>query len=395
MVGDIEGWLNRLGDDEPSIDITVVPARALESWWGIPDEDLHRMTRIYFPRNSESLMGYDVLFFNHARLNFFTPRQLFMMVDFVGTERKVSIAWQQDVPPFTDVSSQWLYSPLSDAFPIDMEKFIYESSLGTHWLWWDNKPLKLVSGRPPVFSVFESTGIFDSRIYRASRPCYAKEGATIWVYILDGPRDDPEAPAFISWRYGDSDAWCFGIHPGEADQGRIGGGDPAVMSPDDAGRWWELIFLNICFYSIGRETLSLEEAVDKLSVKTQFSYFRDVASMSQDIIDFVSKVGANSVRAESTLSQANQVRSEAEIDYLERRYEVASEKMEDASQLVDQAIDEAFLAKDAALLWIYISEWLVTTSTALVSGVILWWLMVRRRLYREVTTTQLHHLKES
>jgi hypothetical protein len=392
MVGDIEGWLNRLGDDEPAIDITLVPSRASEHWWGIPDEDLWRMTRIYFPRNSVSLMEYDVLFFNHARLNLFTPRQQGMMVDLVGTEGKVSIAWQQDVPPFADVSIQWLHSPLSDAFPIDMEKFVYESSIGTHWLWWDNRPLKLVSGRPPVFSVFENTDIFDARIYRASRPCYAKEGATIWVYLLDGPRNDPEAPAFISWRYGDSDAWCFGINPGEARQGRIGGGDPNVMAPAEAGRWWELMFLNICFYSSGRETLSLNEAVNKLSVKEEFYNFRDTASMSRDIVDFVSKVGANIVRAESILSQANQAKFDAEIDYLERRYEEAAEKMEDAMEIAKQAVEEAMLAKDRALVWIYFAEWLVTTSVALASGVVLWSLMIRRRLYKEITTTQLRHL---
>jgi hypothetical protein len=53
------------------------------------------------------------------------------------------------------------------------------------------------------------------------------------------------------------------------------------------------------------------------------------------------------------------------------------------------AMDEARMAKDTALLWIYISEWMVTTAVALISGTILWWLMVRRELYREVTTTQL------
>jgi hypothetical protein len=164
------------------------------------------------------------------------------------------------------------------------------------------------------------------------------------------------------------------------------------MTPAEAGRWWELIFLNICYYSSGWETLSFEEAVDKLSVKTKFAYFRDSASMSQDIIDFVSKVGANTIQAETILFQANLVKSEAEIDYIERRYEEAADKMEDASQFVDQAMDEAFLAKDRALFWIYLSEWLVTTSAGLVSGVVLWWLMVRRRLYREVTTTQLRHL---
>ena len=316
MVGDLEGWLNRLGDDEPAIDVTIVPARAVEGWWGIPDEDLYRMTRIYFPRNSESIMRYDVLFFNHPRLNLFTPRQQQMMVDFVGTEGKVSVAWVLD-NPFSDISIPWLNSPLSDVFPVDIERYIYEKSIGTVDLWWGDRPLRLATGRPAVFGVFESTGIFNARIYRASRPCYAKEGATIWAYMIDGPPGNPEAPAFISWPYEDSDTWAFGIHPGEARQ--------AAVAMVQAGGWWELIFLNICFYSSGRETLSFEEGVQKRSVKAQFAYFRDTASLFQEIVEFVSKLGANTARAEDILSQANQIKDEAEADYLDRRYGDAEE----------------------------------------------------------------------
>ena len=53
MVGDLQGWPNHLGDDEPAIDITLVPARAFEL--GIPDEEVYRQSRIYFPRNWQSL----------------------------------------------------------------------------------------------------------------------------------------------------------------------------------------------------------------------------------------------------------------------------------------------------------------------------------------------------
>jgi len=259
-----------------------------------------------------------------------------------------------------------------------MEKYVYGTPQAVKDAWWENVRLRLAPGLPPVFSVFESTGIFEARIYRTSRPCHAKEGATVWLYMIDGPPTMPEAPAFISWPYGASDAWAFGLHPGEdRPQWEV------------AGAWWELIFLNVCFYSTGREVLSFDEGVYKRSVKTQFSYFRESASMFRSIIDFVTKVGANTNQAESVLSEAVRVNSEAEMDYLERRYEEAGERMEKALQLVNQAMDEAKLAKGRALFWIYLSEWMATTAAALVSAVVLWRLMIRRSLYREVTTTQL------
>jgi hypothetical protein len=63
--------------------------------------------------------------------------------------------------------------------------------------------------------------------------------------------------------------------------------------------------------------------------------------------------------------------------------------MRDALSIARQAMEETNKAKDRALIWIYISQWMVTTAVA---GVTLWWLMVRRKLYREVTTTQLRQL---
>jgi hypothetical protein len=44
--------------------------------------------------------------------------------------------------------------------------------------------------------------------------------------------------------------------------------------------------------------------------------------------------------------------------------------------------------KDQAMLWIYLIEWTVVTATFAIGGVVLWSLMVRRRLYREVGETK-------
>ena len=49
----------------------------------------------------------------------------------------------------------------------------------------------------------------------------------------------------------------------------------------------------------------------------------------------------------------------------------------------------AIQAKDNALFWIFVIEWFVVTGTSMVAGALLWSLMVRRRLYREVGETRL------
>ena len=49
----------------------------------------------------------------------------------------------------------------------------------------------------------------------------------------------------------------------------------------------------------------------------------------------------------------------------------------------------ALHAKDEALVWVYVVEWLTVSGTALVSAGAIWTLMVRRVAYREVVTTKL------
>lgn len=59
--------------------------------------------------------------------------------------------------------------------------------------------------------------------------------------------------------------------------------------------------------------------------------------------------------------------------------------IEDSRQANDVAMDEL----NRALLWIHVINWLVVCGTFMASGFVLWTLMVRRRLYREVASTRL------
>jgi len=44
--------------------------------------------------------------------------------------------------------------------------------------------------------------------------------------------------------------------------------------------------------------------------------------------------------------------------------------------------------KNAAMRWVFLSEWLVVTGTFCISGISVWSLMVRRKAYRAAATTR-------
>ena len=63
--------------------------------------------------------------------------------------------------------------------------------------------------------------------------------------------------------------------------------------------------------------------------------------------------------------------------------------------LLREADELALRAKQTALFWVYVIEWLVVTATLLVCATVLWALMVRRRLYREVSATRIKSLSDA
>ncbi len=52
---------------------------------------------------------------------------------------------------------------------------------------------------------------------------------------------------------------------------------------------------------------------------------------------------------------------------------------------------EAARLKERSLfwVWVYVIEWTVTSSALIISGFLVWTLMIRRRLYREARTTRM------
>ncbi len=107
------------------------------------------------------------------------------------------------------------------------------------------------------------------------------------------------------------------------------------------------------------------------------------------VVDFAEKVGANLGQIERQMMGLDSARRQTERLYIQNRMEECYDLSLRLKSDYGQLIDGAMRAKDRALLWIFVVEWLVTFAALMLAGVVLWVLMVRRGLYREVGQTRL------
>ncbi len=119
--------------------------------------------------------------------------------------------------------------------------------------------------------------------------------------------------------------------------------------------------------------------------------FKDVYDETQVItgtIDFISKFGADTRKVDRKLSEADARLKEAKKHFVDLELVESKQIADEVFGMLQEAYDLALEARDLALFWIFITEWLVVSATGLICGFVVWTLMVKRRLYREVKVTR-------
>jgi hypothetical protein len=139
--------------------------------------------------------------------------------------------------------------------------------------------------------------------------------------------------------------------------------------------------------------LAKTELIDDVEVfhrmKSDLNIFRSRLTVLLSLKDFIDKFGANTDRIQNEIFPLQEIFADATALYLEHRFSESEVTIRSGLDRLVDAEEVARREKDRALLWVYIIEWLAASSTFFVSGFILWTLMVRRRLYRDVETTKL------
>jgi hypothetical protein len=106
------------------------------------------------------------------------------------------------------------------------------------------------------------------------------------------------------------------------------------------------------------------------------------------LLDFTEAFGANTRRMTPLFEEMDETIARAGQYYLELRFQEVLQEYGEVDMIMLEAEQEAVKLKNETLMWVHITEWLVVTGTAMTVGAVLWTLMVKRKLYKQVAVTR-------
>jgi hypothetical protein len=332
----------------------------------IPDDDAKRYTRLYFPRTRELLYDYSMLFFVDCDMSPFSGTQVSLMLGGVE-EGELGTFWTFG-PHYGSVAS----CDLQQVIPHEMSRDF------NSWAWGhDYYRVLFRRDRPPVFTPFIELGLENVRAYGCGQ-LTPRPGTVIWGDLVPFGW-----PWMASWEFGGQGGLCW------------------VTADDLDHPFWERstygfsenkypvdILANIITYTVGGELP--EDVLLPIYIRRELQSFNNGRNLFVGVIEFVEKFGADTGDLyEELLVLDSGTMYDAKNAYMEGEYAEALAKAKLGNEEIAELVGRALDARERALLWIFVIEWLVVSGASMVSGFVLWTLMVRRRVYREVETTRL------
>ncbi len=106
------------------------------------------------------------------------------------------------------------------------------------------------------------------------------------------------------------------------------------------------------------------------------------------MLEFADLMGANVGKIERELGSVNALRKRTDELWIQGEFQQCRNELEEVLEMLTTVNAQALAAKESALLWIYITEWTAVTGTLCAAGSLVWTLMIRKSMYREVRTTR-------
>jgi len=367
FMGDSEMEPNKVAPimvQDPMLDLERIPVEALTGSGDI--EVVARGLRMYFPRVARQVYeGYDVLIIADAKEPFF-PRKVQNWFKDAVIEHGVGFLMAGGPQSFGGYGPwghpSWDGSPVADVLPVICLAEWQYSNNAYHLV-----PVEQYKEHPLVRNLpWKQVALRDyNRVQE-------KPGA-----VVVGRSDSypPGSPILTYMELGK------GI--GEAFVFDWGGGSVREF---DVWAYGPIALSNMLYW-IARVSIPEDMGV-YLRVRNLFAKYLSLRSYALSVMDFAEKFGANMDKAGGALLDSDTDRKQVVALYVTGGYEESLTKLESALENLNRVSELALKAKDQALLWVYVVEWFTVSGTAMLAGVILWTLMIRRSAYREVGTTR-------
>ena len=347
-----------IGDD-PAIDVIAVPATVHDGYF--TESEAQRALRLYLPRTYQELADGALILLSDVRADTLPTKWLNWFSESVERDGLglMMIGGWLSFGGHTD-SPSWDITSIGPILPVELLDGQIKDVI---W-----RPV-VVSPEDPLMTTlpWESCPHFGG--YNV---VMLKEGA----HLLAQTNDAVGNPfmALMTVGEGRSFAFCTDWTPGWG---------AAFMEWD----FYADLTVYSVYYSCGKEVpqdLALMHAI-----RTEMIAYTSEKDALISFIAFVEKVGANVVRLEEKIKDAETRRLEADEHYILQEYEDCDSMLKEARVILTAIEAETVEVKNGAFLWIWAIEWMAVTSTLMITGSLLWALMIKRRLYRDVGTTRM------
>jgi len=356
---------------EPLLSVTPIQA-SRDHYAGISQEDIRRAIRMYMPRTYKSLVeNYDVVIISDSNVGSFTPEQLKWFNKAVS-EHGTGLVMIGGHETFGGAAGNpdWGPTPVGEVLPVQTISDAYEGGKLT------------ISGKGNPF--------IDSLPWKPDLPFLRRYDCNV-VKPREGAEilaiDRIDSGAYAGWNNPFFSTWEY---PPGTKRSRV-----FAMTGDwtPGGGWvflhWEYLpdfATNLMLYCSHRPIPKDLQLVHTVRTRmATLSYRRIILS---SLVDFVEKFGANPRKLLLAADEVDAAKKHASELYLDQRFDEALQATGEALDLMDKAEALSEKVKREALMWVYLVEWLTVTATSLMVAFLIWTLMIRRRLYREVRTTQ-------
>lgn len=112
-------------------------------------------------------------------------------------------------------------------------------------------------------------------------------------------------------------------------------------------------------------------------------------SLLLNLLEFCETFSANTQGILSRVGEVDDVIDATIPQFLDLRFQDVLETYELADMMLEKLEEDAVQLKNRVLTWVYVVEWLFVTAISMLSGIFLWTVMVRRKVYKEVVVTRL------
>jgi hypothetical protein len=358
--------LNMGALDDPMIREPFLDVHPVFTFKGLYDEEvIRRSVRLYMPRTYEELVArYGVLGLNYNDPKYFTAKQIKWLSDAILEGSRGLAFYGHGANHY----SAWLDTTIAEVLPV--EKLEIFKGTGVVWI-------EILKPENPFISSIPWSEAGWHGCFEGCTNVKAKTGSEVLAEKAGGSYGT--ATPFITW-------W-------EVGEGRclaITGYFKSLENSGNPFTSWEYypdFVRNYHLYAGEREIPSDPVMLHRITVALEECQF--VRGMLISLTEFVSSFGGNPNLLYDRLDLAEEQYEEVFDRYLEYEFEESLSITQDMLVDLEGSMVLAMELKNRTMLWIYLIQWSVLTCTGVLSGTIVWILMVRRRLYREVEITKL------